>query len=185
VKRDQRRDRRKYREQAEEHYAGGDSQQPVFVDLFIGTPQNLLPSLPRHLERVGGMVPLSGLRYGRPQGAAASDFRNRESGGCFSGRVPLKIALRGQDQDRGSRDQKQTIGVLGPAGHHTSIRRASCRRLTAAQPNKVAIRIRAAGTAVLSRVSRCLPLNRLRLARVAGDGGADGIAGAVSLVASI
>jgi len=132
------------------------------------------------------MLPLSGSRYRGHQGAAASDFRICERGVRFSWRARLKIALRGQDQDRGGRDQKQTIGVLGwPAGHHASIRRAWCRRLTAAQPNNVPIRIRPAGTALLSRISPCFPFSRLLLARVAGDEGADKIAAAVSLAASI
>src|SRR6266704_1585332 len=127
-----------------------------------------------------------GLRCRRHQGAAASDFRICERGVRFSWCARLKIALRAQDQDRGGRDQKQTIGVLGwPAGHHASIRRAWCRRLTAAQPSNVAIRISPAGTALLSRISPCLPFSRLRLARVVGDEGADRIADAVSLVASI
>src|SRR2546428_11748387 len=146
----------------------------------------MFPTLPQNLKWAGSKMPLSGLRYFSPQAAADSDFLICELGVRFSWRARLKIALRGQDQDRGGRDQKQTIGVLGwPAGHHASIRRAWCRRLTAAQPNNVAIRIRPAGTALLSRISRCLPFSRLRLARVAGDEGADRIADAVSLVASI
>ena len=124
--------------------------------------------------------------------AATSRARNgrgarppiRQLRGVFA-RAGLKIALRGQDQDRGGRDQQQIVRVLGsPAGHQASVRRAWCRRRTAAQPNNVAIRIRPAGMALLSR-GRSFGFSRLRLARDAGDDGAAKIAAAVSLAASI
>ena len=48
----------------------------------------------------------------------------------------LKIALRGENQDRCRRDQEQIVGQLGSrAGHHIAVRRACCRRRAAAQPS--------------------------------------------------
>ena len=104
----------------------------------------------------------------------------------FRAVLALKKALRGQDQHRRGRNQRQTIGMLGsPAKHHASVRRAWCRRRTAAQPSKVPIRIRLAGITLLSRISAALAFGGLRRARMAGDEGADKIDAAVSLTASI
>ena len=71
-----------------------------------------------------------------------------------------------------------------PVGHQAPIRRACCRRLTAAQPNNVAAMSRPAGMA-LSRLSRPVVSWGLLPVRLGRDEGADKIAVAVSLAASI
>ena len=109
---------------------------------------------------------------------AAPDRQIRTRRVGFSARVRPKIALRGQDQDRCGRDQKQIIRWRGSAGHQASLRGACCRRLVAAQPSNVANKIRPAGMALWSR-GRDFAFSRLRLARGSGDEGASKTAAAV------
>ena len=131
VGRHQRRDGRKYREQPEEHDAGGGREQAVVVDLLIGAPQDVLPAGPGNLEGVAG----------KPAASVLGEFAARRMSGAAIGWLVsrlrcgdgLKIALRGQDENRRGRDQQQIVGSLGaPAGHQA--RRSSrvlpppCRR---------------------------------------------------------
>src|SRR5262249_11116292 len=58
VQRDKSGKRRKQGEQAIKHNAGGDREQPVFADLLIDAPKNILPSAPGDLPgRVGTAAP--------------------------------------------------------------------------------------------------------------------------------
>ena len=51
VARHQRGDGRKYREQAEEHHAGGNREQPVLAGALVSPPQDVFPASPRDLPR--------------------------------------------------------------------------------------------------------------------------------------
>ena len=75
VGRHQRRDGRKYREQSEEHDAGGGREQTVFIVCSIGTPQDVLPAGPGNLEGAAGKPAASVLRQFRHDGSGARDCR--------------------------------------------------------------------------------------------------------------
>ena len=109
-----------------------------------------------------------------------------ELGIRFLERLRLKIPLRGQDQGgRGGDQDKIVAGPRPPGGHQTSIRHA-CRRLRiAAQPSKVAVKIRPAWMLLLSRPARGRAASRRRLACGAGDEEASKTSAAVVLAASI
>ena len=87
----------------------------------------------------------------------------------------LKIALQGQHQQRGSRDQQQiVIGPRSPAGHQACIRRAWRRRRAAAQPSNVAVKISPARSSRLSRAERegaapAAPCTRIRCRGIEQD----------------
>ena len=57
IGRNQCRDGGEDREQDEERDAASDRQQPVGLHLAVGTPENVVPALPRKLERMRGMAP--------------------------------------------------------------------------------------------------------------------------------
>jgi hypothetical protein len=56
------------------------------------------------------MPSVSGLRYFAREIASSRDRRIRQLRLRFSGRPRLKIALRGQDQERCGREQQQVVG---------------------------------------------------------------------------
>ena len=95
----------------------------------------------------------------------------------------LKKMLRGQDENGRRRHQAQiVVGAGSRAGHQMSVRRACHRRRVAAQPSKVAIRIRPACICLLLRLVRD---RRLRRAPAGGAEGANRTDAAVSRAASI
>ena len=131
---DQRSDRRKHREQAEEHHAGGGGEQAVVGGALVGAPQDVFPAGPRYPPRMGRVPAASALQQlGRQGTALGSRFRGR----VRQRRRCLKIALRGEHQDRCRSDQEQVVGHLGSrAEHHIAVRRACCRRRATAQPSR-------------------------------------------------
>ena len=112
------------------------------------------------------------------EGVAARAMAGSRAG---SGRGDgLKIALRGQDENRRGRDQEQIVGSLGaPAGHQGCRSSRLLPSPRAAQPSSVAATIRPACTFLLSTTGPERDVRRARLAPLTGVAGSRRIAAAV------